>query len=283
MIIDAHVYSLPSRLRQRNCVFPVSEHGAPTAIYRNAPVEEVELALALSAPERICESMAEAGISHSVLTALPWKSLELCIENNDHILEWTARDGRFMAVCAVQPGDDGWRDEVRRCLDAGVVGFKLNPAWQDLLLDSPNAIALADMCREAKVFLEIHVEHAFRSSTASASALCDLLRCCPGTRVLATHLGGLLGLYRLHPPVEKLLANVWFDTAASSTLRFVDFYVQAGLADRLVFGTDFPFNHCHGQSEVLSGIRALGHPAEVLGRILGNNFETLCAVRVGGG
>jgi predicted TIM-barrel fold metal-dependent hydrolase len=220
--------------------------------------------------------MAASQIDYSVLTALPWNTTALCSENNEHILGNASKMPCFIPVCSVQPNDGAWRKETALCVAGGAVGIKVNPAWQGICLDSSEMAGLAGFCREAGVFLEIHIDHAFKPSPASAAALCAFLRSCPGVKILATHLGGLLGLYALHPPVAALLRNVWFDTAVSSTLQFVDFYIQVGLGGKVVLGSDFPFNHSHSQKQVLDGIRARGYSEEVLRRMCAENFQNLC-------
>lgn len=277
MVIDAHVYSLPSRLRQIDCSFPAEEHGAPRAIHRSSPVSVAEQALRLSSAEEILASMDVAAIDVSVLTALPWNSPSLCFENNDYILDRAAYDrSHFLPVCAVQPKNSCWLHDAQECVDRGAIGLKINPEWQGFSLEDPDVIRLGSFCAEAKIFLEIHIDHAFKKSLTSAAALCSLLKSCPTTKILATHLGGLLGLYFIHPPIGALLRNVWFDTAVSSTLQFVDFYLQVGLGQKVVFGSDFPFNHSHSQQQVLEGLRTRGYDDETLVGLCTTNFLELC-------
>lgn len=278
MVIDAHVYSLPPRLQQVDCSFPAEEHGAPRAIHHSSPVSVAKRALRLSSAEEILASMSVAGVDVSVLTALPWNSPSLCVENNEYILDRAANDRlHFLPVCAVQPKNISWLRDVQECVDRGAIGLKINPEWQGFSLEDPEVIQLCSFCAEAKIFLEIHIDHAFKKSSTSAAALCSLLKSCPATKILATHLGGLLGLYFLHPPIAALLRNVWFDTAVSSTLQFVDFYLQVGLGQKVVFGSDFPFNHSHSQRQVLEGLRARGYDNETLANLCAKNFQALCA------
>lgn len=271
-MLDAHVYSLPARLRDPAVDLPPGDEAVVRAIHRHP---EGPYALSLSAPEAIRESMDRCGIRRSVLVSFPWDSPGLCRENNDHVLGQAAADPRFLAVCSARPGLPGWEEEVRRTLAAGAAGIKINPVWQHLELDGPEVLELAALAEEAGTFLMVHVDHAYRRSPASPARLFALAERRPGLRILAAHLGGLLGLHALHPPVARTLANVWFDTAVSSTLEMVGFCHRAGLAERLVFGSDFPFNHCHDQITVLEGLRRLGLPPVDLEALLEGNFLRL--------
>jgi predicted TIM-barrel fold metal-dependent hydrolase len=277
-VIDAHVYSLPRDLRDPAAALPDEDRTLREALHLHP---EGPQALALSAPERILESMAEADIAVSVLVALPWSDPGLRRRNNDHVLEWAARTPAFHAVCAVRPGRPGWEAEAEAALDAGALGLKINPAWQGFALDGPESLSLAELVRERDAFLMTHVDHPFRHSAASPAALCALARQRPGTRILAAHLGGMVGLYTLHPPVAADLAHVWYDTAASGTLLMVRLLMEAGLGDRLVFGTDFPFNHSHSQAQPVRDLAALGLPAEGNRPLYEENFLRLA--KAGGG
>ena len=59
----------------------------------------------------------------------------------------------------------------------------------------------------------------------------------------------------------------------------VEFYVAAGLVDRIIFGSDFPFNHCHDQKSVVQGILALNFPSEIRERIFCRNLEALIGMQ----
>jgi len=55
----------------------------------------------------------------------------------------------------------------------------------------------------------------------------------------------------------------------------VSFYMEAGLQDKIIFGSDFPFNHCHSQGEVVKDIKALNLKTEVENLIFSDNFFML--------
>ena len=274
MIIDSHVYCLPPRLRDPLVRLPASEAAVRTAIHRHPDGPRV---LPFSSPESIGRSMKAGGIYRSVFVSFPWYEPRLCAENNDFVLS-QARDLGFWAVCSVQPARLGWKEEARRCLSAGAVGIKVNPAWQGGALDDPSVLRLAGLVEQENAFLLAHTDQPTRDSSASPARLLELARRRPRTRIVAAHMGGLLGLYADLPWIKPLLKNLWFDTAVSETMRMVGWYVQAGLAGRLLFGTDYPFNACHSQSKVLARLRGLGLGKASEASVLGGNFLKLLAL-----
>jgi predicted TIM-barrel fold metal-dependent hydrolase len=271
-MIDAHVYCLPPRLRQSNVMLPKSEAIIQETIYYHA---EGPMALSKASPDAIIDSMDQAGIARTVLIAFPWADSTLCRENNDFVLEQVTVNDRFMAVCSVQPASLDALDEARRVLHAGAIGIKINPVWQGFCLDDAHVNNLAAVVLQNNVFLMLHVDQPYKQSPASPAYLFDLAVRQPGLKILASHLGGLLGLSCLHPPVAQKLENVWYDTAVSSTLEMVRWYRQAGLTNKLVMGSDFPFNHSHSQKQVVRGLRNLELGHDVLTDIFETNFLRL--------
>ena len=93
-------------------------------------------------------------------------------------------------------------------------------------------------------------------------------------KVLAPHLGGLLCLYALMPQVRETLKNVIFITSVSATMTFVEFAARVN-PDNLIFGSDFPFNHCHCQKTPLESLKCLNLEREVAKKILGDTAKTI--------
>src|SRR5688500_14738751 len=98
MALDAYTYCLPERLRDPQVALPQMDAIIHKTIYKH---QESALALLLSSMESILNSMNESQISQSVIYSLPWRSPELCRENNNYLLEACAKDNRLIPVCSV--------------------------------------------------------------------------------------------------------------------------------------------------------------------------------------
>lgn len=272
MIIDAHVYCLPSRLSDPQVILPPSEKLIVKAIYAHP---DGPYALRLSSRDAIKASMEKSGISKSVLVALPWVDFRLCRETNDHVLAMAARDSSFLALCAIQPREEKWIHEAERCFAACAIGLKVNPGWQGFDLDGPAMDDIANFIAEHGKVLMVHVDHAFKESAASPARLFNFAKKHPETRIIASHMGGGIGLYNLNKDIFGAMRNVWFDTAVSSTLEMVKIYADVGLGKKIIFGSDFPFNHSHEQEQVVQGIKNLKLNRIVEECIFEDNFNAL--------
>jgi len=84
-----------------------------------------------------------------------------------------------------------------------------------------------------------------------------------------------LPFYALMPEVDKALANVVFDTAATAFLYKPQIFEQVGRiigSDKILFGSDYPLMH---QSRVLDQIQSAQLPEEDKARILWANAQKL--------
>ncbi len=271
--IDFHVYCLPARLRDVRVNLPYTESAVRKAIHDHPDGEWV---LKLSSVSAILESMQTSGIDQSTLIAFPWSDLGLCKENNDEVLGALAQHPeKFFAICSVQPNDKKFLEEAERCLKAGAIGIKINGDWQGFELDSGPVRELCRYLAKNNKILLTHVDQGFKKSPTSAAHLYSLAEKCPETKIVGAHMGGLLGLYKKLPNRGEKFKNLWFDTAVSESLEMVKYYCDSGLEDRILFGSDYPFNLCHSQKIVRERLQALGLSEDVQAKILSRNFMKL--------
>lgn len=272
MIIDSHVYCLPPDLREPGMQLHASEKLIDSAIYQHPEGPD---ALMLASPESILESMQINNIDLSLLIPFPWSTPQLCEQNNVYLNQLANRHAEFLWVFSVQPQDKNWQEDAEENVQKGAIGVKVNPAWQGFELDGPEMSRLAEWVTDKNIFIMVHVDHPFKKSPASPAHLYSFIKRHPKVKILACHMGGLLGLYVLHKPVAKVMNNVWFDTAISSTLPMIQWHFDVGLKNKIIYGSDFPFNHCHSQFQVINGIRKLKLDAVCEKAIFETNFIKL--------
>jgi predicted TIM-barrel fold metal-dependent hydrolase len=182
---------------------------------------------------------------------------------------------RFTGLAVLPPpseADPG--DAVRRVRqEYGLRGVKVIPSWQGYRLDAPVFEPALELLVEYGMVLVPHTDHAFVPPDQGdpAGALHEVARRHPELRILAPHLGGLLCLYGLHAPVRPALQNMMFITTVPTTMKMVAFAVEAVGAERLAFGTDFPFNPSHDQRRIRRDFEALALTDEQKRMIAGPN------------
>lgn len=274
-IIDAHVYCLP-KIELDDLRW--SSSSGMRRIYRAIFSDEYGVKIShLAKPEKIIDSMERAGVNKSVLVSFPWPDPFLCDLNNIFILDEVRNNSNFLAICSVTPNDNQAIYKVESLLESGAIGVKLNPNWQDFNFSNKVFHEILDILEKKNSFLMLHVDQSYKSEIASANFLIRCAESHPELKILAAHLGGLVGAYELIPRFKDILKNVWYDTAISATPEFIRFYCDIGLDDKMIFGTDFPFNHSHSQEQLVNDLLLIGIEEHKIRRIFSENFEKMLA------
>jgi len=132
--------------------------------------------------------------------------------------------------------------ELDRCLARpGFVGVKLHPTVHDYPLDGPGYRSAWEWAERRGLPVLTHFTLGDRR--CGAEQVRQVLRRHSGVRLLLAHLGGSgRDVLRELPILAAELPQVWFDTAGSRHYRgMIARLVAAGLAPRLLYGSDMPF------------------------------------------
>jgi len=255
--IDAEVHLLPPEWCKPSFLPASTETVMRRVLYEH---RDRDIALPRATFEALEESMSVCGLDGAVLLGMPWKDDEMNWRNNAYLAEARERGGRYMYAMGLlpAPGCD-LRDAVRRISDMGFQGVKVIPSWQGYVLDDAVFEPALDEMERRQLVLYPHTDQGYLPPHGfdPPHALLTVARRHPSLRILAPHLGGLLALYSLHPPVGRALKNVMFIASLPTTLRMTLYAVDAVGASRVAFGTDFPFNPSHDQKSLCDAFEAL--------------------------
>jgi uncharacterized protein len=194
-------------------------------------------------------------------------------EANDRVLaDAAASGGRLLPLARVSPHDPGALDEARRCLQAGVLGFKLHPRSDAFALPHPvveQVVALANEHRRPVLF------HAGRGIPHLGEAVVDLARRYPDARLILAHAGiSDLGWIAREAAV---LPNLLFDTAWWNIADQLQLYASIP-PGQILYASDMPYGPGVFASYVfLRTVRAVGHPPDVARAIAGGQLARLVA------
>ena len=244
MIVDAHVHLFSPRVREnRSNYFP--DEPAFRLLY-DSPKSRLE-----GAAETL-EMMDAEGVDRAVVFGFPWRDAETFQRENDFILDAVARHpDRFTGLACFDPLHPSAPREAERCLAAGMAGVGELAFYEDGITDAGREAMEAAMalCRERDAPVMLHtnepVGHAYPGKSPNTLAqIYGVAKAFPENKIIFAHWGGGIFFYRLlKREVREVLANVYFDTAASPFLYTPDIYPAAAAlagADRILLGTDFP-------------------------------------------
>ena len=156
----------------------------------------------------------------------------------------------IIPLASVHPVDPDYRLHLKAIADAGVPGIKLHPFYQGFRLDDPSVFPFFSAVRDLGLVVIVHCgyDHGFPDEpiTCGPKEIARLLAAVPGLgpRFVAAHLGGHLG----SPPgaTDMLLeTGCLIDTACLEILQDDPCAIrimETWPVERIVFGTDYPWN-----------------------------------------
>ncbi len=230
----------------------------------------------MATAEDLIASMDAAGIGVSVAVGFGWDDQGLCREQNGYIANACRRyPDRLIGLATVSPCRPGATAEVSRALASGLAGIgELMPDGPGYSVDDASVLdPLLDLAEDAGVPVLMHVSepvgHVYPGKgTVTPAQIVALAERWPDVTLICGHLGGGLPFYELMPEVRRVLARVYYDTAAWPLLYRDDVFraISAAAPGKLLFATDFPLIPQAGLVERVTGV---GLSAEAQRAILG--------------
>ncbi len=276
MIIDFHVHAVPPELRRDRDAY-VARDAVFAELYADPGAK------LCTAEELIC-TLDECGVDAAVIQNIGWTTLELCRETNDYIAGAVRRfPDRLHGFGAVPPNAGAAAlEEISRCAALGLKGIgELRPDTQDF--DLADEALMGPFCERLvkhRLMLLLHasepVGHTYPGKgRVTPENLYPFITRHPELTLILAHWGGGLPFYALMPEVKKVLANVYFDSAASPFLYDPEIYrTVANMcgADHVLFGSDNPLL---SPRRALGEIDGLGLPEAAAALIRGGNAARL--------
>ncbi len=245
MIIDTHTHIFPDSIRFKREAFFDREpefallYGSPKA--RMAGMDD------------LIHTMDTFGIDLAVTCGFPWRDPALSRLNNDYVLECVSRyPDRVKGLACFDVMSSGAVKEAERCIDAGLCGigelaFYLAGIDEQALACLKPVMELLRSRGGLPCMIHTNepIGHMYPGKTpVTLGQIYRLVKTFPDNRIILAHWGGGLLFYHLmKKEIKQALVNTWFDTAASPFLYdpgIYSFAVSAGMADKIVLGTDFP-------------------------------------------
>src|SRR5712692_599010 len=238
----------------------------------------------IATAEDLIAEMDASGVDITVTFSTGWTDPGLIEEENSYIINAMRRyPGRIYGMAVVQPtaGARAVR-ELERCAQAGMIGAgELMPHGQGYKLSDIGLLApLIDVVRHYQLLVLSHcsepVGHIYAGKgDVTLQDIVTFLTAFPDVRFIAAHWGGGLPFYCLMPEIQRITANVWYDTAATAYLyRNSILPIVADLvgADRILFASDYGLLR---PRRIIDYITQSGLSAEALEQVLGGNAQSL--------
>ena len=224
--------------------------------------------------DALLSSMDAAHITRAQLLGVSWQNESNNSRNNDALFAAAARyPDRFdvFPVWNIHPAAEAIAT-LAAYPDASWRGLKIVGGWQGQMLDDSRHDALFSWLARRGKILFVHVNHLSQDPVFDTpQRLLTLARRHPDLKIMAAHMGGMLFAYEGFGRIAPQLANILWITSVSATMYMVRWAMEV-CADKVAFGSDFPFNHCHSQEEPLIWLQQRLAPEHLAG-VLSENLE----------
>jgi predicted TIM-barrel fold metal-dependent hydrolase len=233
----------------------------------------------LSSAEDLLVAMDQAAVDRAVVFGFGWRDMDLCRRDNDYVMEAVARyPGRLMGFGIVNPATGAEAvGEIERCAAGGLLGVgELMPDGQGYRLDEERLMApIVEVAMAHDMVLLTHcsepVGHLYPGKgTVTPDAVIRFARLFPQATLVCAHWGGGTIFYELMPEIRRLMARVYYDTAASLYLYEDDIFSLAArwAPGKVLFATDYPLIP---PKRFIRRMEAVRMPTATCRRMLGGN------------
>ncbi len=276
MLIDFHTHLFPPHIRdhrERYC----ERDPWFNQLYANPQA-------GMASAEDLIAEMDASGVDISVTFSFGWTDTGLIEETNSYVIDAMRRyPQRIYGMAVLQPtiGARAVR-ELERCAQAGMIGLgELMPHGQGYKLsDIALLMPVMEVVREYQLIVLSHcsepVGHSYPGKgNVSLQDIVTFLTAFPDVPFVAAHWGGGLPFYALMPEIQRITANVWYDTAATVYLYRQDIFpIVANLvgADRILFASDYGLLR---QQRIIDHIAQSGLDEHAVKMVLGGNAQHL--------
>jgi predicted TIM-barrel fold metal-dependent hydrolase len=245
-----------------------------------------ELQRIMRSPEHLLRRLDADGIDRAVLVNYPSDLMGFSHRVNDYVAEYCrAAPDRLIPMGGVHPrlAEDA-AAEVRRAAELGVRALKLHPPHMAV---EPNAYlhgldalrALYEEAERRRLPVMIHtgtsVFPGARSRTGAPIAVDDVAVDFPALTIILAHGGRPLWMEQAFFLVRRF-PQVYMDVSSippNAVLRY--FPRLAEVADKVLYGSDWPAPGVRSMADNLRDFRALDLPAEALTKMLETNARRL--------
>jgi uncharacterized protein len=242
-----------------------------------------ELPPIMKSPERLLRKMDAEGVDRAVLVNYPAPDVMGFGHGvNDYVAEYCrAAPDRLVPMGGVHPryAEDA-AAEVRRAASLGVRALKLHPCHMQVVpnayLDGMDSLrALYEEAQRLKLPVMIHTGTSIfpgaRSRNGEPIAVDDVAVDFPDLTIILAHGGRPLWMDQAFFLVRRF-PKVWMDVSSIPPKAILRYFPRlAEIADKVLYGSDWPAPGVPSMGENLREFRALPLPAAVQKRILEEN------------
>jgi uncharacterized protein len=238
----------------------------------------------LEAPRRFLDYLDRCGVERAVLVNyVAEEVIGYTEKSNDFVAEYVREDPeRLIAVGGVRPGrEDGAREVERLATRLGIRALKLHPPHQGFRPNDyvegrlPALRGIYEACERLRLPVIFHTGTSVfpraRNKFGDPLAVEDVAVDFPDLTIVLAHGGRPLWM-ETAVFLARRFPNVWLEVSGTPPARLLEYFPRLTmLAEKVLFGTDWPGPGVKDIGANLAAFRALPIPADAQRRILEEN------------
>lgn len=257
MVVDFHTHVFPHHIAEKTIEV------LKTNVYNVRGVKPP--AFTDGTVEGLKKSMAENGIDISVVMPIATRPKQT--ESINAYAEQIT-GGNIISFGSLHPMQEDWEAVVLSLAKKGFKGIKLHPQYQDVYVDSPQVIRIAELAERLGLYTMLHAGVDIgvpTSELCTPQRLARLLDYVSGKHLIAAHLGS----FEMWDDVEKYLVgtNMLFDISyACSHIEKEQFLriIKNHGADKILYGSDSPWKSQKSPMEQLDKLQLTEEEMELI-------------------
>jgi predicted TIM-barrel fold metal-dependent hydrolase len=232
MIVDCHTHIFPEKIAPK--VMQMNQRNLGLVPYGAGTTSD------------LLAYMENAGIDYAVAFGVAPEA-QFVRATNDWLI--AQANARLLLFGTITPDFEDWASEIDRIKDAGVIGIKFNPLFQDIRPDDRNMYPIYEKLTQAGMFVFFHAGKGSGAETgdqirSTPAGLRRLHTDHPDLKLLCAHFGGSGMLSEVLTHLAG--TGVYLDTSQTPTCKDLDIklineLIQRHGADRILYATDYPW------------------------------------------
>lgn len=274
--VDIHIHIQPWQMLRPSA--------RETMLARHAPETLETLIGYIESPAKLVSFMDRIGVGKVCLINYMSRVMGFTREVNEWVLDYCRfAPDRLIPVGSVDPHHTpNPRDEVRRLIDAGLRMFKIHPVHQEV---APNAYlegnevlqALYEIAEDAGIPVMFHTGTSIfpgaRNRFGQPLLLDDVGVDFPRLKVIMAHGGRPLWMDEAFFLMRRF-PTFFLDISGIPPRRLLDYFPRISeIADRVIFGSDWPSPGVPGMAENARALQSLPLDRETVRQILQENYK----------
>jgi len=264
MIIDFHTHAFPDKL-------------ASSAIAKLTYPSKIKPSFD-GTVSGLLISMDEAGIEKSVVLNIATNPAQ-----TENIIKWCKeiKSRRIIPFASIHPENKNAGDLIKKISDAGLLGIKLHPMYQNFYIDDEEMFYIYEEIAKNNLILLMHLGFDIAFPDSKKAEICRLKRLVqkfPELKIVAAHTGG----WRMWAEVLRDIAgfNIWLET--SMTLKYIEDkkifleILKKHPSDKIMFGTDTPWSSQLEEVEMMQDLTDI--PDDLKEKIFAGNAIKLLSL-----